>query len=311
MKEWIKNNLLIFLLVLGIVFLFGSISLYGYEGSAKWIPELAKAMMGLSFTVIFGGIVKLIFDKYQEDKKREEKIKEFKAGTLNQLRKVFDSIDSARLLIEAHKSAKIYGDKMRDDIFPSIVPLYDIKRSLADSVNMMDKENIKQLRLNMHYMVAYLQALANEYKDEYLKISNMQFYEEEWKKQLRDKLIKQLIEDHKQAVFPEDFLAGIDIHESPVYAWKKIERLPLMGTFIIDNYDSLYRKLFVDFYEWSKRILKEQETNHYPEKFNPKYLAKLEEIDLKKSNGEITKNDSLVNLIINDLINSNKKILVK
>jgi hypothetical protein len=325
-----KNKILLFLTVIALILISVSVFLYSKEQPLLWQTELAKAMMGLAMTAIIGGFIKFLFDQNQkreeeikENKEKEEEIKakqkekedetkrkqnEFRNETLNRLRKIFDDVDGARLLIEAHKSAKTYGDKMRDAIIPSVVALYDIKRSLADSINMMDSEKIRQLRLNMHYMIAYLQALANEYKNEYCEISNIQFYEEEWKKQLRDKFIKQLFDEHKQTVFPNNFFAGIDIHKPPMQAWEKIEQLPLMGKFIVDDYASLYRKLFVDFYEYSKRILKEQETKQLPEKFNAKYFTDLDTIDLKRSRGELTINDSLVNLIIKDLIIGKERV---
>ena len=89
-------------------------------------------------------------------------------------------------------------------------------------------------------------------------------------------------------------------HDAPGYAWQQIEHLPMLWKFIQDDYDSLYRKLFVDFYEYSKRILKEQETKSLPKKFNAVYLMVLDDIDLKKSKGEMTVDDNLVNRIMKD-----------
>ena len=310
-----KNKILWILIVIAILLISISIIIYPNDPVQAWQAELAKGIMELGVTAIIGGFIKFLFDQHQqkeiegrEGEKKEEDKKaaqnEFRNELLNRLRKIFDAIDSARLLIEAHKSAKTYGDKMRDSVIPSIVALYDIKRSLADSVDMMEIEKIKHLRLSLHYMIAYLQALANEFKNEYLEISNSQSYEEEWKKQTKEKLIRSLLSDDKKEISRDVFSSAIKSGKTPVKAWQQIEQLPLMGRFIEDTYDSLYRKLFIDFYEYAKRILKDQETKRLPEKFNAAYLITLDEIDLKKSTGEITVNDSLVNRIIKDLIKS-------
>ena len=90
-------------------------------------------------TAIISGFIKYFFDQYQlkqadmreqlvKEEAEKTKQKEFRQETLNHLRKIFDLVDTARLLIEAHKSEKTYCEQMRLALIPSIVSLYDIKR---------------------------------------------------------------------------------------------------------------------------------------------------------------------------------------
>jgi hypothetical protein len=313
--KWIKTNLLIVLVVLGIILLVGSIALFNQqtERSAKWIPELAKGMMGLSFTVIFGGIIKLIFDKYQEDKKQEEKSKEFKAGILNQLRKVFDNVDGARLLIEAHKSAKTYSEEMQQSIIPSVVTLLDIKRSLVDSDTLMEEGKLLQLRLDIHYMMAYLKALANEYKDKYPSISYKQFLHEKLKERAREIFVEELVRDHLKDFYSSEVLSSDEITQKiknpPTWVWDSILHLQQMGFFIQDEIKLPYRKMFIEFYEHAKKILKDIDSTKHPEWYQEAHLKEMLKIDKAREDGNLTEDDSLVNTLIKYLEDKTEELI--
>ena len=307
-KNNLKYKILAILVATAIIFLSIAVIIYSNKELLKWQEELAKALMGLAMTAIIGGFIKFLFDLYKEEEEQinkdkeaedEKKLrkKEFSLDLLNHLRKAFDAVDGARLLIEAHKSAKTYGEKMRENIIPVIVSLYDIKRSLVDSVEMIeDAKRLKSLRINIHYMIAYLQALADEYKEKYPVLSNLQYYEEEWKRKARDYFIQQHMKNQ------DDKINAVKekIPGTPVLTWGEISRLPIMGKFLQDNYASPYRKMFVDFYEWSKKILKNKEVKKKPEWYDEKYIHELDLIDIKKENDTMTEDDSLVRLLIND-----------
>ena len=307
-KNNLKYKILAILVATAIIFLSIAVIIYSNKELLKWQEELAKALMGLAMTAIIGGFIKFLFDLYKEEEEQinkdkeaedEKKLrkKEFSLDLLNHLRKAFDAVDGARLLIEAHKSAKTYGEKMRENIIPVIVSLYDIKRSLVDSVEMIeDAKRLKSLRINIHYMIAYLQALADEYKEKYPVLSNLQYYEEEWKRKARDYFIQQHMKNQ------DDKINAVKekIPGTPVLTWGEISRLPIMGKFLQDNYASPYRKMFVDFYEWSKKILKNKDVKKKPEWYDEKYIHELDLIDIKKENDTMTEDDSLVRLLIND-----------
>lgn len=72
-----------------------------------------------------------------------------------------------------------------------------------------------------------------------------------------------------------------------------------MGLFIKDDYNNPYRKMFVDFYEDSKKILKDQPIGNPPEWYRKEHLAEMKRIDGLK--GELKEGDSLVRYLINFL----------
>lgn len=303
MKNHLKNYLLLYILfLLGIVFLAGSILLYSIEDTPKWVPELAKSMMGFSFTAIIGGLMKLLFDEYQKIRQYDEKTREFKLNLLNQLRKVFDNVDSARLVMEAHKSAKTYSEKMQLNIIPSIVTLFDIKRSLVDSKEMLDKEKLLQLRINIHYMIAYLQALANEYRDMCPAISNQQFLHEKLKEKAAEKFIVNIIHQYPNDFYSDKALSSQEILDKiiqpPQWIWDSILGLKNMGLFIKYEFTSPYRKMFVEFYENCKKILKEQDYSKMPAWYRKEYCETMIEIDERARKGVLNQGDNLVNELV-------------
>ncbi len=308
---WIKNNLLITLLLLAAIFLTASLFLYNIEEQGKWVPEVAKSLMNLSFTVIFGGIVKLIFDKYQDDKKGNERIEDLKSSMINQLRKVFDQVDGARLLIEAHKSAKTYSERIQQDIIPSVVTLFDIKRSLFNSDYSLGARCHDELRLSIHYMIAYLKALANEYRDNYPAISNKQYQFERLKEKASQKFLTLLTERYPDNFYSDTVLFSHEIQamipQNPLWVWNEIKSLPHMGSFIRDDSTSPYHKMFVDFYEHSKKILKgiKPKRESYPIWYEESDLERMKKITWDMRHG-IT-GDSLVNEMVNTIPERIKK----
>src|SRR5688500_10173234 len=304
MMVWIKNNLLITLSLLAAIFLAASVYLYTIEEQGKWVTEVARSLMNLSFTGIFGGIVKLIFDNYKDDKRANEKIKDFKSSMINQLRNVFDQVDGGRLLIEAHKSAKTYSERIQQDIIPSIVTLFDMKRSLFDSEYSLEKYH-DELRLSLHYMIAYLKALANEYRDRYPAISNKQYQFEKLKEKASNNFVAVLTERYPDSFYSNKVLLSHELHEmipaNPLWVWNEIKSLPHMGAFIRDDNTGPYHKMFVDFYEHSKKILKgiKPKRESYPLWYEEDDMQRMKKITWNIRHG-IT-GDSLVNEMVNTI----------
>jgi hypothetical protein len=301
MKKWIsKNWLLITLFMIGGGIFIAAYLLYTKDENAKWQPEFAKALAGLGMSAIIGGFIKLAFDENQKRSLKEKSRNEFSEELLNRLRKIFDAVDGARLLIVAHKSAKTYGDTMRENIIPSIVQLYDIKRSLKDSKGMMAGDKILRLRIYCHYMIAYMQAMADEFKIEYPDISNTQLLEGELQKQVKEKFIRQQIENEREKCFDGTVLHDKKLPMPSRLSWKKIANLDIMGGFIRDNINSAYRKMFVNFYEYNKRILKGQEVKSYKDCwYKEEHLTQLKETDIKIEAGQpLTEKDSMVKVLV-------------
>ncbi|QCX00974.1 hypothetical protein FGM00_12945 [Aggregatimonas sangjinii] len=310
----IRENSIVFLVILGLLLLTIAVGLFAVEEAPRWVSELGKALMTISASSIFGGIIKLVFEIYQDEKSAKEREQNFKKELLDQLRNVFDRVDNARLLIEAHKSARTYGERMRFDIIPCITTLYDIKRSLVDTYAMaeMSKEKLGELRLNIHYMIAYLKALTNEYTIHYPTISHQQFLHEELKKRARDDFAYELTTHYPDKYFTDEFLTSEEIKNRikrpPLWVWNAILDLEQMEHFIKDPYDGPYRKMFMDFYEPSKRILKGEPVPNKSAWYREEHMNEMRRIDQAVTNGELKKEDSLVTVLIGHLKQETAKI---
>ena len=75
--------------------------------------ELAKALGTLATGLWLGGLLKLAMDNHADNKKtRDEHQKQFDAVVAD-LNAIHDNVETARLFIAAHRSAKTYGEQLR------------------------------------------------------------------------------------------------------------------------------------------------------------------------------------------------------
>jgi hypothetical protein len=289
--------------------------IYLLPNSFGWWKEFSKSMMGLGTTVIIGGLIKLLVDEYAKNKEKLTKKREFQNELLNRLRKVFDDVDVARLLISAQRSAKTYGELIRNSIIPASVTLYDIKRSLVDSLEDQIEQNKRdELRVNIHYMLAYLRVLIAVYKKSYLQISNLQLLHEAFKEKIK-KTSVELFEKENNGLFS----SGVGLQQLPNLfykqeygketlnqlsedLWNKIESLEYMDDFTKEGNNTKYYTIFIEHYEDCKRILKGTKDlvrNDPPDGFE-NYLNQLEIIENKKKEGLLQEADNLVNIIMRE-----------
>jgi hypothetical protein len=295
MKYLQRNWILIVLFTLGILIPLIAIYLYQHDGSVNWKIEVAKSLMALAMSAIIGAFIKLAFDEKSKRDLQQKKVMEFRGELLNRLRSVFDKVDSSRLLIEAHKSARTYGEQIRANIIPSISSLYDIKRSLVDAKKMADKNSLAYLRISLHYMIAYLKVLSEEYKHDYLEISNLQYFQEAAKEKQKEQF-KQQFERDKEASFSS-------LPKPPDVAWQRIIASKYISDFLSDKFDAQYYKCFIDPYEYCKKILKgTSPADQTPSWLNIEYLKTLDDIDNKRTAGAIRESDNLVSKIMKEVL---------
>jgi hypothetical protein len=159
--------------------LFAAGALAGYSLNArtpdKFGLELAKALLTLGSGLILGGAVKILLDRFQASAKEKEEERAARERLLADLRLVHDRAESARLLIAAHRSAKTYGEQMRDLIGCQVV-LLKVKRILDVR---RDSDRQDQFTEPIAHMVGYLRALQEEYRDHYKTVSDCQRYDEQ------------------------------------------------------------------------------------------------------------------------------------
>jgi len=321
--EWLRrlilqHKLLVILLTAALLLIAASAIIHRISGQRIWGNEVSKSLLGLSFTIIIGGLVTILIRNVEADKLKTTRVKEFRDGILNRLAKVFDDVDVARILITSHRSVKTYGEAIRGRIIPSSVTLYDIKRSLTSAqVDFIKLEDRNHLRVHIHYMLAYLAVLIAGFRDDYIELSNQQYLHEGYKQRIREGAVELFVEQNQELIDPErDALTSTEIINSDNNGtsalnqlsenlWNSLEALPHLRDFLIDNHESSYYHIFIYHYEECKRILKEQkESNRHtePDEFK-RYLDQLDEIDKKSQEGTLLESDSLVKLIMEEKLN--------
>ena len=96
--------------------LIGLLIAFQADAKSELHKQLMSASLALLFGACFGGIVKMLLDQAVAEKRQRDDAAMFVANVLADLKKVYDHVERARLLIPAHQSAETYGDEMREDV---------------------------------------------------------------------------------------------------------------------------------------------------------------------------------------------------
>jgi hypothetical protein len=167
--------------------------------------EIIKSLLTLTVGLILGGVLKLVTDGYAESRKeRDERYARFDA-LIADMHANHDRMETARLLIAAHRSAKTYGERMREVIDAHVV-LLKIARTRGLGVIKADKRDSDCIE----WMLGYLLALQQEYERRYKEVSNLQKYDEAVIKARFDHRAKQRLSDNGTAA---------DLPEASHFAW--------------------------------------------------------------------------------------------
>lgn len=301
-----------------------------------WL-KIADFLMDVSQTLLstvligggLGGIVNFIFE---EQKKEEEAIKErydrmkdgrdkrreFRKEMRDKLQKVYDDTALARVLIQSHRSARTYGEQIRDRIMPGNIVLQDLKRQLIELQEEAPIKALAELQVSLTYMSAFLSVLIEEFAQHYVDIANLQNYQDVLADRRRTIFTEVLenIEDQKadenaKRTFLDQTEQLFQIHAVPdrmEVVWDAMERLDYIWDFIADlrnekGVASLYQSFFIDHHFHCLRILKDKDANINEEICNQsnfqQYIKELERLTAKKNSDEaITKHDSLTRIIM-------------
>jgi hypothetical protein len=148
---------------------------YGIAALATGKVEdaLLTATTALVFGAFFGGLVKLWLDDFQRARDARGQQVQFVTNVLADLKSVYDRVERARILIEAHASARTYGDEM-SEIIDANVQLRNVIRALDQGTGTLLKERGPELRAAVRQMEAYLSSLTSEFKDCYRDIAYKQ-----------------------------------------------------------------------------------------------------------------------------------------
>ncbi len=303
----------------------------GHLESEVWL-KFAELLMNIGETmigtvVIGGGLGTLINFIFEEMKKEEEEAKErvkdwqdkreknklFRWEMQNKLQEAHDHVELARILIKSHKSGKTYGEQIRNRIMPSLISLQDFKRKLTHAEDRELVRNMDYLQVSLTYMIAYLSVLIEEFECSYLKISNLQNYQDALANRMRT-LFTEVTEGKKEEAITlekkkvflekaEELFGNIDIPSNIEVVWQAMGELDYIWDFIDElrndkGQKSLYNQFFLQHYFHCLKILKTKQSSINEKMANkPQFVANMEELkrieEKKNSDQPLTNQDSL------------------
>lgn len=143
--------------------------------------ELVKGVLQIALVAVGGGVVAFLFQRYNADKERHLKdldaahqknsaILGVQLELIERIVTVANTLRRTPILIEAHRSAKTYGEQMR----LAIDARFELEQWCQDvrGVNVFDDwETIKTL---VECMKAYLCTLETAYRDNYQELAKLQ-----------------------------------------------------------------------------------------------------------------------------------------
>lgn len=201
--------------------------------------ELGKVGASLSLITAIGGLVQWILKDRDAAKEKEKETLNFYRHVLSDFKSVYDKVEKARLLIQAHRTAKTYGEQMRE-LIECIVTLHNIKRALNPEFPKLQEK----LNPCIKAMNIFIKDLLNEYRDNYKRISVLQEIDQKKKEELIDKKIKDSNSEIKD----------IDI---PSSAWIQIENLPKLNAIKEEKF-SEYKSNFLVHLDKASEILRKK-----------------------------------------------------
>jgi hypothetical protein len=162
-RHWLASSLLVSAVALGGVAIVLGSSLDG-SNPHKIHLEAAKALATLATGFLLGGVLKLVTDNHADAKKRREETEKADRELRAEASKRYDALiadmhdnhdrlETARLLIAAHRSAKTYGERMRDVVAAHVV-LLKSARMKGMGVLKPDPADAECLAWMLAYLVA-------------------------------------------------------------------------------------------------------------------------------------------------------------
>ncbi|MDH3747672.1 MAG: hypothetical protein OER97_05655 [Gammaproteobacteria bacterium] len=221
---------------------------YGVTSPNDLLIHLGETGATLAILTVLGALVRQVFldrDKGEDrrDQERHEKRQkdearlEFIRNLLADFKSVYDRVESCRLLVEAHRSAKTYGEQMRQ-LVGGVVTLHNIKRALDPEFPNLKEE----LREPIREMTKFVKNLLEEFRDNYREISKLQEADEAWNKYQRETLPAQ---DEPPSKY------------TPVSrAWKTIEKLPRLSALRDDDRFEEYESGFLVYLDAASATLR-------------------------------------------------------
>ena len=173
----------------------------------------------LLFGGFLGGVLKLMLDEVVAANRRKDDAAGFVTRVLADLKGVYDRVARAKIVIPAHKSAKTYGEEMRD-LIEARVQLLNVIRALkshAEGVREVTRGEGVQL---VGKMEEYLESLTTEFRDNYKELSDRQRGYE-----ARAEVMVEAFAKEERGEPPA----------MPAFVWTSISRMKMLSDLIADG----------------------------------------------------------------------------
>ncbi len=211
----------------------------GEASPNELLVHLGETGATLAVLTVLGGLVRAAYKERDATRRKEEEKLTFYRNLLADFKSVYDKVESCRLLVEAHQSAKTYGEQVRG-LVDGVVILHNIKRALKPEFPKLEAE----LRKPIKKMTKFLKMQLKEFRDEYKRISQLQSADEAWNKHALQTLPKE-----KQS--PEAY--------KPISrAWSEIKELPELAVLRDDKRFNEYESRFLKHLDQASKILRER-----------------------------------------------------
>jgi hypothetical protein len=208
--------------------------------------ELSKALYVASITLIFGGLfgglLRLLLADFTASRQRNLENARFVSNVLRDLKSVYDRVGRVRIVIPAHRSAKTYGDEMRD-LIQARVTLRNVIRALDHRTEGLEAHVREVASAQVKMMECYLESLTSEFRNSYKGIANHQ------------RVYEANVEARLKA---GNGNANVNRVFETEDAWQELRKLPHLQGLIDDAESSPYRTKFETPLDEVSRILREE-----------------------------------------------------
>jgi hypothetical protein len=213
---------------------------WGDNNPNELLIDLGKTGASLSLLSVIGGLVQWILKNRESEKQKEDEKLNFYRNLLSDLKSVYDRVEQARLLIEAHRTAKTYGEQMRE-LIGGVVTLHNIKRALNPEFPNLEKE----LKPCINSMNQFIKELLSEYRDNYKRVSILQEIDETKKNILKEENAKITNPDIVETAIPSN-------------AWDQIKKLEKLAILRDDENFDKYKTGFLAHLDKASLIIRQR-----------------------------------------------------
>lgn len=240
MKRSTLTAILIFIALFGIGLWGGMLWLTnGDSDPNELLIHLGNTGATLSVLIVLGALVRAAFNERDNTRREEEARLAFVRAVLADFKSVYDRVESCRLLVEAHRSAKTYGEQSRE-LVGGVVTLHNIKRALNPEYPELSKELAEPIK----HMTKFIKGLLIEFRDHYKEISHLQAADEAWNKHARENLPKAN--------------KGPESYQPVSRAWSQIDKLPQLSILRDDRRFDDYEAAFLVYLDQASRTLRKR-----------------------------------------------------